>query len=470
MVFSSNIFLFIFLPVFLLVYLFLPEKLKNPFLLAASIFFYAWGEQWLVLVMLFSAFVDYCSGLLITVSYKKTGLALSIGVNLSILIFYKYLSFFIENFGVFTNFSGIEFGGGMHFMDIVLPLGISFYTFQSMSYTIEIFRGNVLATRKLTDFFCYVAMFPQLVAGPIVRYAQISKELVSRKTTPEGLSAGIWRFTIGLAKKVILANYIGSVADKIFDLPQSEIGSALAWLAALCYTFQIYYDFSGYSDMAIGLGKMLGFNFPENFRQPYRSQSITEFWRRWHITLSSWFKDFVYVPLGGNRKGVARTYVNLIIVFLITGFWHGAAWNFVIWGIYHGCFIILERVFKNKLTLRLPSFLKGAWTFTIVMFGWVLFRSPSLDVAWAFILKMLYVTEPTSFQYFEVGFFLHTKLLVFLIAATFFALFPVEKIRVIDFNKPAVFGIRIVLSVTLFFYSATVLASAGYNPFLYFRF
>ncbi len=368
MLFSSNVFLFLFLPVFLLIYYLTPDKLKNATLLVASLLFYTWGEQILVLVMVTSTLVDYSSARIIENGFRRTGLWLSIGANLSILFFFKYLNFFVDNIHSIAGMFGDSLGHGLHFTDVALPLGISFYTFQSMSYTVEVYRGSVKPTRRFIDFACFVTMFPQLVAGPIVRYAEISKDLIRKKFSAESFAEGIWRFTLGLGKKVILANHIGAVADQIYKLPLAEMDTSLAWLAAISYTFQIYFDFSGYSDMAIGLGKMLGFNFPENFNRPYRAVSITDFWRRWHMTLSLWFRDFLYIPLGGNRKRRRRTFVNLILVFLVTGLWHGAAWTFIVWGLYHGFFLILERTVKEKIDAAVPVFLRVAMTFTVVVF------------------------------------------------------------------------------------------------------
>ena len=472
MVFSSNIFLFFYLPAFLILYLCSPAKFKNLVIFIASLFFYAWGEQLLVLVMLASTAVDYFSGLIIEKGYRKTGLWLSIIINLSVLTFFKYFNFFVENFNSLLNISGMPLGGSLHFMNIALPLGISFYTFQSMSYTIEVYRGTIRATRRFIDFACYVTMFPQLVAGPIVRYTQISRELLQRKITVDNMSEGIWRFAIGLAKKVILANNIGEVADKIFQLPLNEVDTPIAWLGAICYSFQIYYDFSGYSDMAIGLGKMLGFTFPENFRQPYRSQSITEFWRRWHITLSSWFRDFVYISLGGNRKGSYRTYFNLMVVFIVTGLWHGAAWSFILWGLYHGSFLIFERVLRERPLFSLPSFLKVVLTFTVVTLGWVLFRSSSVHEALNYILIMFNLSSlpGSAFQFFGLTYFLNIDLICYLAVGALFAFTPVELVKRYAMETVGLLRLRILFSFVLLIYSAILLSTASFNPFIYFRF
>ncbi len=343
----------VFLPLVLLVYYICPSKIRNFILMAASLIFYAWGEPVYVLIMLFSTVFDYTNGRLIERFKKKENLGIAKAVlvfdlfgNLAILGFFKYADFVIGNINSIT-------GAGISLLNIALPIGISFYTFQTMSYTIDVYRGEVAAQRNILDFATYVTLFPQLIAGPIVQYKTVAKELSKRKNTMEDFAQGAFRFTVGLAKKVLLANQIGSLWDSISAM--NGISVATAWLGAVAYSFQIYFDFSGYSDMAIGLGRMFGFYFLENFNFPYMSATITEFWRRWHISLSSWFKEYVYIPLGGNRKGMKRQIFNIMVVWMLTGLWHGANWNFVLWGLYYGILLMLEK--KNEAGQRLDKML-----------------------------------------------------------------------------------------------------------------
>ena len=332
MVFSSTIFLCVYLPLVLLGYYICPKKGKNLFLLIVSLVFYAWGEPKYVFLMIFSILINYVFGLLMDKHREnkkrlKLMLVLSVAIDLGLLSVFKYTDFII------TNINSI-FNTGFDLLNIALPIGISFYTFQAMSYTIDVYRDNVRVQRNLIDFGMYITMFPQLIAGPIVRYADVQDQLAERSVTTADFSEGIMRFVVGLGKKVLLANQMGAVWTDIYALG-GDVSALMAWTGAVAFTFQIYFDFSGYSDMAIGLGRMFGFKFPENFRYPYESVSITDFWRRWHITLSTWFKEYLYIPLGGNRRGLARQALNLLIVWSLTGFWHGAGWNFVMWGLYY---------------------------------------------------------------------------------------------------------------------------------------
>ena len=353
MVFSSFVFLLVFLPIVLILYFLCPAKGRNLVLLLASLLFYAWGEPVYVLIMLFSTVFDYTNGRIIEYYkdrgfYKRAKVALVVDLvgNLAILGFFKYADFVIENVNSVT-------GAGISLLRIALPIGISFYTFQTMSYTIDVYRGEVPAQKNILDFATYVVLFPQLIAGPIVQYKTIAEELSGRKHNLEDISQGVFRFVVGLGKKVILANQIGALYTEISGM--GEISVATAWLGAIAYSFQIYFDFSGYSDMAIGLGRIFGFHFLENFNFPYMAKSITDFWRRWHISLSSWFREYVYIPLGGNRKGMARQLVNIMIVWFLTGLWHGASWNFILWGVYYGVLLMIEKLFLLKLLKKLPS-------------------------------------------------------------------------------------------------------------------
>ncbi|MGB5708663.1 MAG: MBOAT family O-acyltransferase, partial [Arenicellales bacterium] len=344
MVFSSVLFLFLFLPVVLLLYWVIPNKWRNSFLLIVSLTFYAWGEGLFVGIMLLSIAMNYVFGLAIERGNARAGrlwVGIAVMANLALLGVFKYANFLVENINTLFSSTGIQL---ITIDQIHLPIGISFFTFQAMSYVIEVHRRVMPAQTNLLNLGLYIALFPQLIAGPIVRYHDIAAQLKTRFVNAGQVAYGIERFVIGLGKKVLIANPMGAVADEIFALPPDSITATVAWTAVACYSLQIYFDFSGYSDMAIGLGRMFGFKFLENFNYPYISQSIQEFWRRWHISLSNWFRDFLYLPLGGNRRGPGRTYFNLLIVFLLCGLWHGASWNFVVWGLLHGSFLVLERI------------------------------------------------------------------------------------------------------------------------------
>ena len=334
-------FIFIFLPVVLAAYYLLRPAYRNTVLLMASLFFYAWGEPRYLLIMLFTITINYCGAMLIDTyrSRAKLILCLSILANLGILVYFKYTNFIFENINAL-------FRGNLEFIHVIMPIGISFYTFQAMSYLVDVYRKDCSVQKNFYDLMLYIVLFPQMIAGPIVKYHDVEQQIKSRETTLEDFSAGLRRFIVGLAKKVLIANSMGAVVERIFTSDTATFSTPIAWLGAVAYTFQLYYDFSGYSDMAIGLGRMFGFRFLENFNYPYISSSITEFWRRWHISLSTWFKEYLYIPLGGNRCGNVRTYFNLFVVFVATGVWHGASWNFVLWGLWHGFFIILERFFS----------------------------------------------------------------------------------------------------------------------------
>ena len=338
MVFSAPIFLFLFLPIVLALYFVTPSRMRNPLLLGASLVFYGWGEPRFVAVMLASALVNYGFALAIGAgTRRRLLLSLAITVNLGLLAVYKYSDFAVANVNTLLGWTGVPL---LARPGLILPLGISFFTFHAVSYLMDVYRGRVPAQRNPLDVALYIALFPQLIAGPIVRYATIAPEIARRRTTWDGLVWGIRRFVVGLGKKVLIANTLARPADAVFGLPPSEMSAGLAWLGVACYALQIYFDFSGYSDMAIGLARIFGFPFPENFRYPYVSRSLTEFWRRWHISLSTWFRDYLYVPLGGNRRGPARVYLNLVVVFVFCGLWHGASWTFLVWGLFHGVFLV----------------------------------------------------------------------------------------------------------------------------------
>jgi alginate O-acetyltransferase complex protein AlgI len=393
MVFSSIVFLFFFLPVTLGTYFAAPRSWRNAVLLVASLVFYTWGGGAFVLLLLVTIAINYGAGRLVgwavengDVRWRNRGVALSVIACLGLLTYFKYANFAVEQVNQVSDQFGI---GPVAWTSVALPIGISFYTFQAMSYTIDVARGRVACVRHPVDFAMYVALFPQLIAGPIVRFHEIADELVSRSTNLDRFSAGAMRFVYGLAKKVMIADTLAPLADIAFSAPD-ELSAAGAWLGLIAYTFQIYFDFSGYSDMAIGMGQMLGFHFPENFRRPYSALSITDFWRRWHVTLSNWFRDYLYVPLGGNRGSSRRTSANLIAVFLATGIWHGANWTFVVWGLVHGAFMLWER---RAGTAFVEGARHEAWsrarTFLIVMLAWVLFRSESLSSAGDYFFALI---------------------------------------------------------------------------------
>lgn len=385
MVFSSTIFLFAFLPVTLAGYYLLPRRGRNTFLLVMSLLFYAYGEPWFVFVMIGSIIANYCFGLLTVKAgadrlKRRIVLILALLVNLGILFYYKYYDFFVANLDRFT-------GLALPLRGVILPIGISFFTFQGLSYVLDVYMGKSEVQRNPLNVALYIALFPQLIAGPIVRYSDVNREIGERRETLEDFASGVKRFTVGLAKKIILSNSFALLADQTFSAEAAELSGALAWLGAFAYTLQIYFDFSGYSDMAIGLGRMFGFHFRENFDHPYISTNMTVFWRRWHISLSSWFRDYVYIPMGGNRRG--NVYLHLITVFFLTGLWHGASWNFVFWGLWHGFFLIVERVMRlHNIKLNIPAPIKWIYAMLVTVIGWVFFRANGMHDALAYLQCM----------------------------------------------------------------------------------
>ena len=427
--------------------------------------------------MISSTIIDYSCGLLIEKGHKKKGLIFSIFSNLTFLGFFKYFNFTFENFYSFLLFFNIDNSFLFNIPKIALPIGISFYTFQTMSYTIDVYRGNVSANRNFINFATYVTMFPQLVAGPIVRYIDIEDQLKNNNIILSNFSNGVQRFIIGLGKKMLIANSCAYVADTVFSESVSNLSMMHAWLGVIAYSFQIYFDFSGYSDMAIGLGKIFGFNLKENFNYPYISKSIKEFWRRWHISLSSWFRDYLYISLGGNRNGKARTYINLIIVFFITGLWHGASWNFVVWGLYHGFFIILEKVGFDKLLNRLWSPIQHIYTLLIVVVGWVFFRATDLKYAWGYVYKMFSLSAGSKSIASYISFYTINLETIFVLSIA--ALFSMP-IKAHIQNQAAILNIggyhkivpyiRGALFILLFIISIAYVSTETYNPFIYFRF
>lgn len=466
MVFSSTIFIFMFLPIVLLAYYILGKKVRNYVLLLASLFFYAWGGVEYLKTLIVSIIINYIFGLLIDnardkIKLKKVFLGIGVLLNLALLFYYKYFDFFVEN-------SNKLFNTSFSLKYIALPIGISFFTFQGMSYIIDIYRKDGKVNKNPFSVALYISFFPQLVAGPIVKYKTVDNQIRNRKESIEYFSYGINRFVIGLAKKVIIADVLAAIADNIFTQYYSGIDTPTAWIGAICYTFQIYYDFSGYSDMAIGLGYMFGFKFMENFNYPYISKSITEFWRRWHISLSTWFKEYLYIPLGGNRRG--NVYLNLFIVFLVTGIWHGADWTFVLWGLWHGLFILIERFLKNKKWyINIPNIIKYIITMLIVILGWVLFRADNLDQAIGFIKTMFGINSAETLT-FEYIYFINRKLIFWIVMATIGASpFIANKLK--KYNGRKSFEILATIGISiLFVISIIFVVNSTYSPFIYFQF
>lgn len=473
MVFSSNIFLFAFLPACLCIYYLVrasAPQLRNLFIFAVSCFFYFWGSGQIALLFLAAVFVNQVLARQIDRSPPKRARFLfvaGVAYNLCWLFYFKYLNFFYDNLTVFFHAAGLELPS---ISPIALPVGISFYTFQCIAYLSESYKRTHKPARSWLDYGTYLAFFPHVVAGPIVRYSDIDTEVRLRKESLQLFFEGIWRFSLGMGKKIIIANTLGSVADQLFGLPSAELSAAEAWLGALCYTFQIYFDFSGYSDMAIGLARMFGFHFPENFNQPYRSQSVTEFWRRWHMTMSNWFRDFVYIPLGGNRLGQRRTYVNLWVVFFLCGLWHGADWTFVVWGIWHGLLLVTERWSKARLGFTPQGILGNLTTFVLVLIGWVPFRADSLAQAGAFLSRMFCLSHPSSSTLVPVSSYLTPDVLCGLALALLFAWLPVERLNSIRMPEVLITFIQGSVSLLLLVYAAAAISKSGFNPFIYFRF
>ena len=462
MVFSSLLFLFFYLPVTLLVYYLSPPRWRNLWLFIVNLVFYGWGEPVYVLLMVLSITVNYAAGYLVE-RHKDKGrriLASNAVINLALLFFFKYYDFLAQYLG---SISGLGF---LHPLGITLPIGISFYTFQNMSYPIDVYRGDAHSQRSFIRYGTYVALFPQLIAGPIVRYKDIAEQLDCRKESLEKFSSGVCRFCVGLSKKVLLANSIGALWDVYKAMDPASLSAADAWLGALAFTFQIYFDFSGYSDMAIGLGRMLGFDFVENFNYPYISRSITEFWRRWHISLSTWFRDYVYIPLGGNRRGKGRQLLNLLIVWTLTGIWHGASWNFLFWGLYYALLLILEKVFLYDRLQKSPAWLGHVYAMILVVIGWVLFSVEDLSSCLLYLRSMFFGGEGLcsgTFLYYLRSF--APGLAVMSVAAT-----PLAKCLYAKLPRRVTTVLNPILVLASLLLCTAYLVDSTYNPFLYFRF
>lgn len=489
MVFSTIIFLCAFLPLTIIGYYLLPKKAKNIWLLLCSVFFYAWGEPKFVLVMLLSILCNYIFGILIAGcgqdekkrGRKKIVLILSVITNLGLLFVFKYFTFVMESIKLITK-------GSFDVIQIALPIGISFYTFQGMSYVVDVYRQEgmmdesgqkvTIVQKNILNLALYIAMFPQLIAGPIVRYHDIKDSLVNRSHTPEKFASGVERFIVGLAKKAILANMIGSLANSIMTGDLERMGATVAWLGAIAYTLQIYFDFSGYSDMAIGLGRIFGFEFMENFNYPYISKSIKEFWRRWHISLSGWFRDYLYIPLGGSRRG--NVYVNLGLVFLATGIWHGAAFTFILWGIYHGVFRLseywLEKHVKNAPKGIVLSFAGWIYTTVVVIVGWVIFAQNTVAEA-LYYIGIMFGIKRNAFQAFDVSYYLNHQMTFYLVLGILFCIPWKEVLKKLAPNVQIKSGLSLMISIGkrvlllgLLVVCYVYIINSSFNPFIYFRF
>lgn len=467
MVFSSLTFLMLFLPSVLLIYFAVPRQGKNAVLFIFSLLFYAWGEPIYVGLMIFSTVLDYTCGWLVEkyrgTSKQKIGLLISVFTNLSLLFFFKYTDFFIGTINT-------VFGTDIAMLNLPLPIGISFYTFQTMSYTIDVYRGDAKVQKNILSFGAYVSLFPQLIAGPIVRYQDVADQLNERTHSFDRFGDGVKRFVTGLGKKVLLANNIGLLWDAISKTAAENLTTLAAWLGIIAFAFQIYFDFSGYSDMAIGLGKMFGFEFLENFNYPYTSKSVTEFWRRWHISLGTWFRDYIYIPLGGNRKGLPIQIRNIAIVWLLTGFWHGASWNYVLWGVFYGLLLMAEKLFLLKWLKKAPAFVGHIYTMFAVLFGWVLFAFEDFGKGVAFLKTMFgggagFISNGTLYQILSYL----PLLIVCLVAATPLAKKIYGKLS-LKAGEGVLLTVDSVRIAGIMLLSIAYLISGSYNPFLYFRF
>ncbi len=460
MLFSSNVFLFAYLPIVLLLYFISPRKLRNLVLLVVSLFFYGWGEPVYTLLMVATIVMDYAFGYWIHLRHSKgksakSALALGVAANLLLLGYFKYAGFIVTQLKLLPIFAGLEVP------KVTLPIGISFYVFQSMSYIIDVYRDDAPVQRNPLTLGTYVTLFPQLIAGPIVRYGDVAEQMEHRRENVSDFASGVILFMVGLGKKVLLANPMGN----LWMLLQTETGTAAAWMGIAAYTLQIYFDFSGYSDMARGLGRMLGFEFLENFNYPYISKTVTEFWRRWHISLSTWFREYVYIPLGGNRKGKGRQILNLLAVWALTGLWHGASWNFVLWGLYYAALLIIEKNFLLNLLKKLPAVVGHIYTLFAVLLGWALFYFENLGALGGFMVK-LFVPAAGTVHGTNLMLAFLPMLVVSAIAATPLAknfFLPKRDSGLVRWGSIAMAAVLMVLCVA-------ALASQSYNPFIYFRF
>lgn len=466
MLFSSMTFIFMFLPAVIALYFLARSKYRNYILLIASILFYAWGEPKYVFIMLGTIFINWGGAILIDKynTRRKMFLVATVLADLAILFYFKYFNFIIENINsmIHANFSAL---------DIIMPIGISFYTFQAISYVVDVYRGDTRVQKNICKLALYICLFPQLIAGPIVKYHDVADQIEHREITTNKIAYGAKRFIVGLAKKMLIANTMGAVADNIFLINPADMGVGVAWIGAIAYSLQLFYDFSGYSDMAIGLGYIFGFKFLENFNYPYISKSITEFWRRWHISLSTWFKEYLYIPLGGNRVTKRRNLFNLSVVFLATGIWHGAAWNFVFWGMWHGAFILMEKItgiHKRVGGWAITTF-QHAYTMLAFVVGWVMFRAPDMTYATKYMRVMFGMKH--SDMLYKVNYFIGSyEILMFMVGIL--CAMPIFKNMILpdDNRKPAYKLACNTYLIGLFVISTAAIAASTYNPFIYFRF
>lgn len=454
-----------FLPFVLTLYYITPRRFRNLTLFIVDLVFYAWGEPWLVILMLFSILLNYTSGILIGINREKKGLArfifiLSVILNLGLLGFFKYAGFIGETLNMVMPFLNIPI------LEIALPIGISFYTFQTMSYTIDVYKNTVKVQKNIITFGTYVSLFPQLIAGPIVRYEDVAEQLMHRKETLQGFTDGIKLFLIGLSKKVLLANEMGNLWDAVRE-SGTQSGALGSWVGIIAYTFQIYFDFCGYSEMAMGLGKMFGFDFLKNFDYPYISKSITEFWRRWHISLGTWFREYVYIPLGGNRKGLYRQIINIAVVWFLTGLWHGASWNFILWGLYFGVLLMIEKLFMLKILKKAPAIISHIYSIIIILFGWVLFYFENLNEMGIFLARMFGSDGFMMSGDISVKIISYIPLLIVsAITSTPLISKLYHKIK----SKPILYVIDNAGCVLALLLCTAALVSSDYNPFLYYKF
>lgn len=472
MLFNSNFFLTIFLPLLFIIYFLVQKFLKNPInvqnaiILLFSLFFYLCTGGASIFILLIVILMNYLCARFMENFNKMRKFWFIIGVlgNIGVLLYYKYFIFLYDNYiSIAKRITG---DAPDALFNIVLPVGISFYIFQALSYVIDVYKEEVPVQRNFLKFTLYISLFPQLVAGPIVRYSTVCAEINQRHTDVDDIYEGACRFVFGLGKKVLIADFLGEGVDTIWALPTDNLTTALAWSAAFLYTFQIYFDFSGYSDMAIGIGRILGFHFLENFQLPYTSQNVTEFWRKWHISLSSFLRDYLYIPLGGNRKGTMRTYLNLLIVFVVCGLWHGAAWNFALWGLYHGVFLVIERVINHKMQFKMKGLLGRCITFFIVMIGWVIFRADSISSAFTFLRVMFGQQMLVGYQYYEYGYFIFPKIIVIAIFAFAVSFFTFDRLRN-SFKESKIKGI---IAIGILVISMAYMSDASFTPFIYFQF
>lgn len=454
-----------FLPFVLTLYYITPRRFRNLTLFIVDLVFYAWGEPWLVILMLFSILLNYTSGILIGINREKKGLArfifiLSVILNLGLLGFFKYAGFIGETLNMVMPFLDIPI------LEIALPIGISFYTFQTMSYTIDVYKNTVKVQKNIITFGTYVSLFPQLIAGPIVRYEDVAEQLMHRKETLQGFTDGVKLFLIGLSKKVLLANEMGNLWDAVRE-SGTQSGALGSWVGIIAYTFQIYFDFCGYSEMAMGLGKMFGFDFLKNFDYPYISKNITEFWRRWHISLGTWFREYVYIPLGGNRKGLYRQIINIAVVWFLTGLWHGASWNFILWGLYFGVLLMIEKLFMLKVLKKAPAIISHIYSIIIILFGWVLFYFENLNEMGIFLARMFGSDGFMMSGDISVKIISYIPLLIVsAITSTPLISKLYHKIK----SKPILYVIDNAGCVLALLLCTAALVSSDYNPFLYYKF